>query len=221
MAPETFPQMLKRHRTVRGWSQQRLTDVLCAESGRPTVTRQEVYRWESGRRVPRFWLPYLASVLDIPREELERATVLNEDDRDRIARSVAAPSRIDARTVEALAEVLAAQRRLEDAVGPAAILPAARAQLDTVSGFAREARGPRHKSLLAVAAEWTQYTGWLLAAVRRDKEAVTMLGRAEEMADEAEAPTVGAVAVSFRGYVARQQGRFMGVVCLASCPAHS
>ncbi|WP_046470864.1 helix-turn-helix domain-containing protein [Allosalinactinospora lopnorensis] len=73
MAPETFPRMLKRHRTARGWSQQRLAEVLCAESGRPTVTRQEVYRWESGRRVPRFWLPHLASVLDIPREELERA----------------------------------------------------------------------------------------------------------------------------------------------------
>src|SRR5690606_6468654 len=66
------------------------------------------------------------------------AATLTSDDRERIARSVAAPSRIDAATVHALADVLAAQRRLEDAVGPAVMLPATVAQLDTVAALARD-----------------------------------------------------------------------------------
>ncbi|ASU84711.1 XRE family transcriptional regulator [Nocardiopsis gilva YIM 90087] len=73
MAPETFPQMLKRHRTSRRWSQQRFAEALCEASGRSTVTRQEVYRWETGRRVPKFWLPHIATVLGVAREELEDA----------------------------------------------------------------------------------------------------------------------------------------------------
>ncbi|MBX9386887.1 helix-turn-helix transcriptional regulator [Streptomonospora nanhaiensis] len=70
---ETLPALLKRQRAGFGWTQARLAQELCAASGRPTVTRQEVYRWESGRRIPKFWLPHLATVLQIPRTELERS----------------------------------------------------------------------------------------------------------------------------------------------------
>ncbi|GAA1753459.1 hypothetical protein GCM10009834_08060 [Streptomonospora arabica] len=70
--------MIRRARRERGWSQARLAEVLCEVSGRTTVTRQEVYRWEAGRRIPCFWLPYLANSLEIPRNQLERATVERE-----------------------------------------------------------------------------------------------------------------------------------------------
>ncbi|MEU3310462.1 helix-turn-helix domain-containing protein [Nocardiopsis sp. NPDC006832] len=75
MTPENLPALLRRLRTGRGWSQARLADALCSASGRPTVTRHDVSRWERGKRVPRAWLPYLAEVLDVPRERLEFATV--------------------------------------------------------------------------------------------------------------------------------------------------
>ncbi|MFC9086265.1 helix-turn-helix domain-containing protein [Nocardiopsis dassonvillei] len=75
MAPKPFRLVLRELRSARGWSQARLAEALCDVSGRPTVTRHDVSRWERGKRVPRAWLPYLAEVLDVPRETLERATV--------------------------------------------------------------------------------------------------------------------------------------------------
>nr|WP_184286199.1 helix-turn-helix domain-containing protein [Nocardiopsis algeriensis] len=74
MTPENLPALLRRLRTGRGWSQARLADVLCSVSGRPTVTRHDVSRWERGKRVPRAWLPYLAEVFGVSRERLELAT---------------------------------------------------------------------------------------------------------------------------------------------------
>lgn len=75
MTPKPFPVVLRELRTARGWSQARLAEALCVASGRPTVTRNDVSRWERGKRVPRMWLPHLAEVLDVPRETLELATV--------------------------------------------------------------------------------------------------------------------------------------------------
>ncbi|QBI56698.1 helix-turn-helix transcriptional regulator [Streptomonospora litoralis] len=70
---EGRPELLKSRRRELGWSQARLAEALCAESGRATVTRQEVYRWESGRRIPKFWLPHLSAVLHVPRARMEQA----------------------------------------------------------------------------------------------------------------------------------------------------
>lgn len=67
--------MISRLREERGWVQQRLADKLNEVSGRPTVTRGEVSRWERGRRTPKFWMPYLAAVFEVPQEILEAAKV--------------------------------------------------------------------------------------------------------------------------------------------------
>ena len=66
--------LIRRLRTERGWSQERLAERVNDVSGRPTNTRHEVYRWETGKRVPRTWLPHLAEVFDVPQERLEQAT---------------------------------------------------------------------------------------------------------------------------------------------------
>lgn len=79
MTPEEFPALLRRLRKGRGWSQARLAGALCDVSGRPTVTRHDVSRWERGKRVPRAWLPYLAEAMDVPRERLERATATDAE----------------------------------------------------------------------------------------------------------------------------------------------
>ncbi|WP_026124324.1 helix-turn-helix transcriptional regulator [Nocardiopsis baichengensis] len=73
MPPEAFGDIVRTTRKARGWSQARLAEELCRISERPTVTRQEVYRWETGRRVPRFWLRHLAVALSVPRARLEAA----------------------------------------------------------------------------------------------------------------------------------------------------
>jgi transcriptional regulator with XRE-family HTH domain len=72
--PELIGPLLARVRNGRGWSQLRLAETLCQVSGRVTVTRHEVSRWERGERVPGpFWLELLAVALETPLEELEAA----------------------------------------------------------------------------------------------------------------------------------------------------
>jgi transcriptional regulator with XRE-family HTH domain len=71
---ESFGPLLTRVRLARGWSQLHVAALLCAASGVATVTRNELSRWERGERVPsRFWLGWLALVLEVSLDELTRA----------------------------------------------------------------------------------------------------------------------------------------------------
>jgi transcriptional regulator with XRE-family HTH domain len=67
-----FGRYLAALRRESGKSQRRLAELLCEVSGRDTVTRHEVSRWERGEREPTSWLPHLATVLDVPLDRLER-----------------------------------------------------------------------------------------------------------------------------------------------------
>jgi hypothetical protein len=138
-------------------------------------------------------------------------------DRERLVAAVDRPVLIDAGVVEALGLVLAGQRRLEDAIGPQALLEPVGAQLVSVSALLREARGePVRGELGRVVADWTTFTGWLHAATRADGTALELFDRALEIADEHGYGTGAALATSFKGYVARQRGRPLGVVRAAA-----
>lgn len=66
--------LVRELRESLGWSQSRLASEVCRSAGRDTIGREDVSRWENGRRTPGpFWLRHLASVLQIPRETLEDA----------------------------------------------------------------------------------------------------------------------------------------------------
>jgi transcriptional regulator with XRE-family HTH domain len=70
-------ELIREGRESKGWSQGRLAELLCAASGRPNVTRDEVKRWESGKVIPGpFWLGHLADVLGLLRAELEHAATV-------------------------------------------------------------------------------------------------------------------------------------------------
>jgi hypothetical protein len=90
-----------------------------------------------------------------------------------------------------------------------------------IKSMTRNVRGKHRDDFMVVAAEWVQYTGWLHAAVRKDERAVDLFSRTEELADEAGDLTIAAIAVSFKGYVARQQGRSAGVVRNAMAALHT
>ncbi|MGQ0840774.1 helix-turn-helix domain-containing protein [Actinokineospora sp.] len=63
-------------RSAMGWSQARLAEELCDVSGHSTATREDVSRWERGKRTPGpYWLAHLATVLEVPRQVLEGAKV--------------------------------------------------------------------------------------------------------------------------------------------------
>ncbi|MDK1473749.1 helix-turn-helix transcriptional regulator [Streptomyces sp. 549] len=133
--------------------------------------------------------------------------LLTPDDHERMAHGVAHPARVDAETVEAFAAVLAAQRRLDDAVSAAAMLPVTAVQWETVEQLAREVRGPHAQGLHRVAAEWVQFMGWLHAEARNDAEAARWLTEAEDRADDVNDGVLAAQAANFKGYLARQQDR--------------
>lgn len=137
---------------------------------------------------------------------------LTPDDEERLTLAAAAPARIDLTVVDSLATILAMQRRLDDTLGPAAILPSTAAQTDSVTTLIREARGPARDALGPVAGEWVQFHGWLHAELRNDRTAVHLLTDAEDLADEIGDGPLAAQAANFKGYLARQQGRPRGVV---------
>ncbi|MFI2351964.1 helix-turn-helix domain-containing protein [Streptomyces sp. NPDC019443] len=75
MRGETAAHMIRRLRQGKGWSQARLAAEACRAAGLPpdSLTRQDIYRYEKGKRTPREWLPSLAAALDVPATELEQA----------------------------------------------------------------------------------------------------------------------------------------------------
>ncbi|MHA7957781.1 helix-turn-helix transcriptional regulator [Streptomyces sp. L500] len=56
---------IRRLREQRGWSQARLARETCRAAGiaGDPIGRQETSRYETGKRTPREWLPFLAAAL--------------------------------------------------------------------------------------------------------------------------------------------------------------
>lgn len=134
------------------------------------------------------------------------------DDVDRIRYALAKPTRMDGQTVDALAGVLAAHRRLDDTMGAHILLPAVDLEWRAVSELARAARGPVASRLHHVAAEWSQFVGWLNAESRHDLDAVRILTEAAEQADALDDGVLAAQVENFRGYLERQRGNPRGIV---------
>ncbi|MBB1245034.1 helix-turn-helix transcriptional regulator [Streptomyces durbertensis] len=66
---------IRRERERHGWSQSRLAREVCRLAGviGEPVGRQEISRWETGKRKPREWLPLLAAALGVPVDALTGA----------------------------------------------------------------------------------------------------------------------------------------------------
>jgi hypothetical protein len=167
----------------------------------------------------------LAAALRVSREELDELlalahrspseiTGLSPDQYARVEHGLKNPLRIDDRTVAALSDVLSAQRRLDDALGSAALVAPTMVQLGKIEPLLADARAaePVGRGLHSVVAEWFRFAGWLHASLRMDETAVRLLSKAEMIADDGRDPVTAALSISFRGYVARQRGNWPGVV---------
>ncbi|MEU3165172.1 helix-turn-helix transcriptional regulator [Streptosporangium sp. NPDC006930] len=73
----TIEELIKQFRQAKGLTQASLADRLARVSGQATITRNEVSRWERGKRLPLAWLPWLSIVLDLPLAMLDQAVVLS------------------------------------------------------------------------------------------------------------------------------------------------
>src|SRR5438034_3965049 len=73
-ADEPISVVIRRVRRCHGMTQAALADRLADLSGNPSVSRDQVTRWERGGRVPSpYWRGWLAVALDVPSGQLDRA----------------------------------------------------------------------------------------------------------------------------------------------------
>lgn len=186
---ETVGELVRRLRVTRGWSQRRLAEALAeAAPGRVPPTRNDVSRWEIGTRSPREWLPFLAQVLQVPREMLEMAKAVQPVESAPPVRSVTdflpegdplAPlrartgRRIGAGQVADLAQRVHGLRLADDVVyGKDLIGPALR-ELQAAVKLYREGthtEGVGHELLRAIG-ELAQIAGWVASDAGEHAEA--------------------------------------------------
>ena len=137
---------------------------------------------------------------------LARPPQLPDDGADRIAFAVRHPTRTDPATVDALADLLASQRRLDDVLGAAAVMPAVQANLDLVSHLASEAHDDLRGRLIDQAAQWAQFAGWLGIAAGDHAWSRNWLNQALEWTVESGHDALLGTVLSFRADLAGQSG---------------
>ncbi|WP_038843469.1 helix-turn-helix domain-containing protein [Salinispora arenicola] len=134
---------------------------------------------------------------------------------ERAAYAAQHPRRVDQGAVDALSDLLANYRRLEDAVGSALVVSPVRAQLDTVVTLLREARHHVRPAVVDMAAQWAQFGGWLGIAIGDDEAATMWLGRALQWATEAGNRDLIAAVLSFQGHQAEGHGDLSSMIALS------
>jgi hypothetical protein len=137
------------------------------------------------------------------------------EDRERITFTTAHPRRVDAATVRALAEVLAATRRVEDRTGSAGVLPSVHANRGLAASLLPDARGPIRDQLGPLTGELHQYLGWLLAETGHLEQARIELDTALALGVEFDDPNLTSLALSFKGHLAWMEGNPHGVIALS------
>lgn len=67
-------QLIRQARNTLGYSQYAVADELARASGNDALTREQVARWERGKRIPGpYWRQWICSVLELSVSELETA----------------------------------------------------------------------------------------------------------------------------------------------------
>lgn len=71
---ESVGTVIRRARSRLGYSQYGIADELARISGNGSLTRDEVARWERGKRIPGpYWRQWISTVLELRSSELEAA----------------------------------------------------------------------------------------------------------------------------------------------------
>ncbi|MEV7328403.1 helix-turn-helix domain-containing protein [Micromonospora sp. NPDC093244] len=121
---------------------------------------------------------------------------------DRLAYVAAHPRRVDRAAADALCDLLAGYRRLEDAIGSGHIMGPVHVHLDTVTGLLRHAPYDLRSRIVDVAGQWAQFAGWLSIARDEERAATVWNARALQWATEAGNTDLVATVMSFQGHQA-------------------
>jgi hypothetical protein len=125
------------------------------------------------------------------------------------------PRRVDAATIDALADVLAATRHLEDQIGSADVLPSVQAHRGLAASLLADAPSPIRDRLGSLTGELHQYLGWLLAETGHLEQARVELDAALALGVEFDDPDLTSLALSFKGHLAWMVGNPHGVIALS------
>jgi transcriptional regulator with XRE-family HTH domain len=214
---------LRAERKARGWDKPEMARRLAEVLAGPRVDHESlvsyVKRWEPGKVAvsERYRLAY-ARAFGVDEEQLFRpaesalwrppdvAETLNgtftPDHEERLQLALEKPARVDSTAAESLSTILAAQRRTEDVIGSGAMIPAARSHLELILRLLKEARGPIAERLAAIAADASQFVGWLYAATGAHETASPLYDQSLRLGLQASDNDLAATALSMRGHLA-------------------
>ncbi len=78
--PPPITALIPQARREQGLTQRELADLLCEISQNDSLTREEVSRWERGKRIPGpYWRAWISAVLDVPQSEVNRAAMIERE----------------------------------------------------------------------------------------------------------------------------------------------
>lgn len=203
-----FGAELRRHREAQAMSLRQLAATV-------NHGKSLIHQLETGQTRP---TATIAARLDdaLNAEGKLAALVVAPPDPGELVTHVAShPRRVEPAAVNALGDVLAGYRRLEDSIGSAAVMLPVRAQLDTVVSLLREAGHHVRPAVVDQAAQWAQFAGWLSIATGDDRNATLWLARGLQWATEAGNAELIATILSFQGHHAEGRGHLPEMIGLS------
>jgi transcriptional regulator with XRE-family HTH domain len=224
-------------RREHGWSQGELANALAFASGRVTLTREEVSRWERGKRNPTpYWAGYLALVLRVPTDALRPAgppALVPADDVHAAALAwlVEEPPQLTAlrsgrrvgRGEAATARARVAQlRHLDDRLAGYDLAPLVLREHEALRTLVDEGSYTERvgRDLLGSLAESGQILGWTLADAGQHTAASARYLEGLDAARAAGEVAVGANLVSCLAYQYTGLGQVRDAVLLARAAVH-
>ncbi|MFJ6662109.1 helix-turn-helix domain-containing protein [Streptomyces sp. NPDC091377] len=216
-------QAIRKARKKQNWTQKQLADKLNDLRGytHGGCGANDIYRWETGRRSPRDWLPCLVTVLGLDLGVLGRGLAEGPqqteadsvDRREFMGASIGAAvplgsahwdgRRVGKSDVSSLRQGLVDLRRLDDFTGGAATYPlSVQAARRTERVLDRSVYTPDiGRQILDVLAETHQFTSWTAFDAGKLPEARRLAQRASAAANQAGNRTLAASALSELSYL--------------------
>ncbi|MET7936946.1 helix-turn-helix domain-containing protein [Streptomyces sp. NPDC005322] len=221
---------IRRLREEFGWSQARLARETCRAagiSGHP-IGRQEISRYENGKRTPREWLPFIAAALGVPQNALTAPRRHSEPPLPTLADYLPAQDplaplnagtgrRIGMRTVRDLQQRVHALRLADDVLAGGDLIRPALRELRSAVRLYREGShgGEVERALLVQIGELAQIAGWIAGDAGQYGESERIYRLGLSAARQAEDPTLAGNIAGSLAYQFSNTGREAEGVTLA------
>ncbi|MCE7082775.1 helix-turn-helix transcriptional regulator [Streptomyces sp. ST2-7A] len=226
---------IKRLREDRGWSQGRLAREVCrlAGVGGEPIGRQEISRYETGKRTPREWLPFLAHALGVDVEDIKTPRAAPEPPMPTLADFLPvgdplAPlrartgRRIGTDTVTDLGRRVHGLRLADDVIAGRDLIRPALRELRVVVKLYREASYSQEvgRELLIKIGELAQIAGWIASDAGQHEEAERIYQIGISAARQAEDYTLAGNLAGSLAYQHSNTGREDEGIVLAQAAVH-